>query len=91
MSLELIREKLEQLATTTDWAVIPAESGPVEVKHTDGSKLVIVDSIATSTLRLDYEPTDGNRAFQDDKIVDSDPENVIEIAEHIAHRHDEQN
>jgi len=91
MSLEKIRSDVVSIVENTRWNVSSSDSGPVELTHEDGSKLRVVDAIATSTLRLDYEPVEGTRSFEDQPIRDSKTEHILEFIEHIANKHDKEN
>lgn len=92
MSLDKIRSGLDELNIEEDtrWNISSSGKGPLELTHSDGSKLRVVDAIATSTLRLDYEPVQGNSAFRDSPIRDN-ADNLLEFIEHIAKKHDNEN
>ncbi len=91
MSLEQVRSEVGSIVSGTRWSVTSSSSGPVELTHADGSELSVVDAPATSTLRLDYDPVDGNSSFKDSPIRDGSADNILEWVEHIATKHDQEN
>ncbi len=82
--------QIESMTENTGWDFTrpSSERGPVVCNHEDGSELSWTDSRGrTGTLRVEYQPADGTRAFNEDGISFGDPDNAMEMFEHILTKH----
>lgn len=88
-NMQDIRDNVPELIRETGWSNESQSdsAGPVELVHQDESEITVVDAVSTTSIRLDYDPSKGNRAFKDSPIRDS-AENIFAWLEHISVKHD---